>query len=304
MFWFVDPVPHRIFGLDANEPLVQSSERSLLMAKKEYKGISLKDKVEENFLYASLLGSDIFPFCHLDHRIVVLPIDSSGRFFRMMNKDELQAKGYDSMLRWITKAEDFRKRVRKEKSSTMTIYQRLDRSSGLTFQRRDSEYVVLYNAAGRANMVACLLKIDTVTTSNVNGNSIKLHGFITEHKCYLYYPSSLAEGYYLTAIINSNYAFSVVKQIKSARDIEKKIWELPIPEFNDKDSNHSELSEIGRRCTKNSKAILYKEIENLSSSHLLHPGTIGKLRKKIKKILEDDIERIDELVAALIKIRS
>jgi hypothetical protein len=104
LFWFVDLVPHKLFGLDADEPLVQSSERSQLNAR-EYKGIFFKGKVEERYLYASLLGSDIFPYSHLDHRIVVLPVDSSGRSFRIIKKEEVQAKGHDNMLQWLIKAE-------------------------------------------------------------------------------------------------------------------------------------------------------------------------------------------------------
>ena len=112
----------------------------------------------------------------------------------------------------------------------MTIYERLGR--GITIHRPDSKYAVLYNTAGRANMTSCVFNIDKTKSAKVNGNHINLHGFVAEHKCYLYYPRSLYEAYYLTAIINSDFAFSVLKKIKSARDIEKKIWELPIPEFN------------------------------------------------------------------------
>jgi hypothetical protein len=183
----------------------------------------------------------------------------------------------------------------------MTIYERLDRSRGITIQRPHVEYVVLYNPAGRGNMASCVLKTDETIRARVNENQINLHGFIAYHLCYLYYPHSQKEAYYLAAIINSDFAFSVLRKIKSARHIHKKIWELPIPEFNHEHSNHAELSEIGERCTTMSKAALQEEVKKLSSLDSLQTGTVGILRKRIKKTLEQDIKRIDTLVASLVK---
>jgi len=301
MFWLVDPVPHKVFGLDVKEPLMQSSKRSLLMAKKEYRGTSLKGKVEEHYLYATLLGSDIFPFCHLNPRIVVLPVDSSGHSFRVIEKDEVQAKGDKNMYQWLSQAENSWKKVRKEKSSTMTIYKLLNRSGGVTIQLPEAEYVVVYTAAGRDNVASCVLKTKEVTSTSVNGNRIMLHGFIADHLCYLYYPKSQKEAYYLAAIINSDFTFSLLKRIKSARHIHKKIWELPIPEFNHGDSKHLELSQIAESCVATSKAVLYEEVNKLPSFDSLTTWTVGKIRKIIKNALEQDVKRINTLVASLLK---
>ena len=305
MFWFVDTVPpHKFFVQDVDEPLMESSKRSLLMANKEYKGISLRGKVEERYLYATLLGSDIFPFCNLEPRIVVLPVDSSAHSFRMIKKEEVQARGDSNMFQWLSHAEQKWREVRKEKTSTMTIYQRLDRNRGITIQRPDVEYVVLYNSAGRRNMVSCVLKTNETLRVRVNGNHFNLHGFIADHKCYLYYPRSQKEAYYLAAIINSDFAFSVLSKIKSARDIHKKIWEIPVPEFNQEHNVQSELSEIGERCTTVSKGVLHEEVKKLSAINTLQTGTVGNLRKKIKKTLEQDIKRINTLVASLVGTKS
>jgi hypothetical protein len=161
------------------------------------------------------------------------------------------------MYQWLSQAENTWKKVKKEKSSTMTIYELLDRSGGVTIQLPEAEYVVVYTAAGRDNVASCVLKTKEVTSTSVNGNQIILHGFIADHLCYLYYPNSQKEAYYLTAIINSDFTFSLLKKIKSARHIHKKIWELPIPEFNHGDSKHLELSQIAESCVATSKAVLY-----------------------------------------------
>lgn len=177
----------------------------------------------------------------------------------------------------------------------------MDRSGGVTVQLPNAEHVVLYTAAGRENVASCVLKTKEVTSATVNGYRIMLHGFIADHLCYLYYPHSQEEAHYLTAIINSDLAFSILKRIKSARHIHKKIWELPIPEFNDGDSIHLELSQIAKSCVVTSKAVLYEEVNNLPSFDSLTTWAVGKIRKVIKNALEPDMKRIDILVGSLLK---
>lgn len=85
-FWFVDILMHPIFGIDPNEPLVQSSQRSLKMAKKEYKDVSIKGNIERDHLYVTLLGSDILPFCHLAFRSVILPITKKWNNYSILSR--------------------------------------------------------------------------------------------------------------------------------------------------------------------------------------------------------------------------
>jgi hypothetical protein len=49
------------------------------------------------------------------------------------------------------------------------------------------------------------------------------------------------------------------------------------------------------------KSILNEEIKKIPSPHLMQTGTVGSLRKKIKKSLKQDIDRIDALVTSLVK---
>ena len=73
-FWFVDIKPHSKFGFNPQSPYVETSEASEKTAKENYKGISFKGNIEKDFLYATLLSTDIVPFGYLNFRIVVLPL--------------------------------------------------------------------------------------------------------------------------------------------------------------------------------------------------------------------------------------
>jgi hypothetical protein len=48
---------------------------------------------------------------------------------------------------------------------------------------------------------------------------LQLHGSVAEHDSYVYHPKNEEETHYLTAILNSYFAFSILKKIKSATHI-------------------------------------------------------------------------------------
>jgi hypothetical protein len=67
---------------------------------------------------------------------------------------------------------------------------------------------------------------------------------------------------------------------------------------------HTELSKIGETCAVTGQSVLNEEIKKIPSPHLMRTGTVGDLRKRIKEILKQDLDRIDVLVAALFKSKS
>jgi hypothetical protein len=71
-FWFVEAKGHLKFGLTSSIPYLETTTRAADMAKKDYRGIRLKGNIESEYLYATLLGTDILPFSHLPLRLVLL----------------------------------------------------------------------------------------------------------------------------------------------------------------------------------------------------------------------------------------
>ena len=92
--WFVDIKSHPKLGVNTSAPYVETSEVSQKTAKEDYKEISLKGNVEKEFLYATLLSTDLIPFGHLDFRIVVLPLIKEEEGYSMLKEKEASKKGF------------------------------------------------------------------------------------------------------------------------------------------------------------------------------------------------------------------
>jgi hypothetical protein len=72
------------------------------------------------------------------------------------------------------------------------------------------------------------------------------------------------------------------------RHIVKKVWELPIPEFNSSNKDHIKLAMIGEKCTKKLSKCIPKK-------------SIGNLRKMIKEEPIEEIKEIDGILRKILK---
>jgi hypothetical protein len=297
--WFVELNEHsKFFAIDEDLPEVQTSQRSHQNAHPPYEDVYIQGIVEKEYLYATLLGSDVLPFCNLRYRIVVLPVNTSGGKYQIITKDVTLSNGHDNMFEWLRKAEGVWKEAHKNKPTNMTIYQRLNRNNGITGQKVKT-YAVLYNSAGRGNLASCVINLASPLYIETKDVKIALSGFIAEHKTYVYYTENREEANYISAVLNSNTVFPFLKKIKSARDIEKKIWDLPIPYFDSSNDTHMNLSILGNECAIKAPSILKQEISYLDDLKNLQGGTIGMLRKNIKSKLQS-LEQIDQMVSKLL----
>lgn len=73
-----------------------------------------------------------------------------------------------------------------------------------------------------------------------------------------------------------------------SRYINKTILDLPLPD-------HRNLAELGMQCTEKVKEI----IPTLDTQNVT-PGKIGRLRGKVRKVLEEEIGEIDGVVEGLV----
>ena len=74
---------------------------------------------------------------------------------------------------------------------------------------------------------------------------------IVDYKLFWVTCRDAQEAYYLLAIINSDALYEMVTPLMSkgqfgARDLQKQLWKLPIPEFNSNESLHASVSGAGR----------------------------------------------------------
>lgn len=296
--WFVEIKPQEHLGFTPTKPYVKTDARATQHAKQDYKDLILEGNIESDFLYATLLSTDLLPFGYLDHRMVVLPIQPSSDNFKILNAAEARLSGFQHLSDWLEKCEKEWEIRRREKADRMTIYERLNRVRGLTQQNYKAKYKVIYPTSA-TNICGAVIE-NMKITKEVGGQRLKLNSFIVESTFYCYDTDDKQEAYYLSAILNSHIIDELLKPMQArglwgARHIHKKIWELPIPGFREDNADHRKLAELGMQCTEKVKEI----IPTLDTQNVT-PGKIGRLRGKVRKLLEREIGEIDGAVEGLV----
>ncbi|MEX0595332.1 MAG: hypothetical protein WD512_02450 [Candidatus Paceibacterota bacterium] len=171
----------------------------------------------------------------------------------------------------------------------MRFLDRLNFQNGITDQRVDTPYIVLYTASAKdANAVM------------LNRKDIDLN-FIVDYTSYFYILENREEAFYITTFLNSNFPNKAMKPFQAkgtfgARHVSKKILEIPFPKFDKKNKQHLELAKLGEAAHQKAQAYAEKKgFESLSPYHL------GRARLDIKEHLKKEMKEIDNLVKELIE---
>ena len=291
--WFAEIKSHPIFGFDPSSPFIQTTDRAQKEAKPAYKGLRLEGNIEKDFLYATLLSTDIVPFGHLDFRLVVLPLQPSGKHFKILNADEARNSGFLNLANWLEEAQSEWEVRRGEKADRMDALEWLDYRKKLSSQRR-AQYKVLYPTSA-TYLCSCVVE-DKPIAFQVEGQKIEAQGFVAESKVYYFDTDNKVEAYYLAAALNSPIVDELLKPMQSRglwgpRDIHKKVLEIPIPKYNPSDENHRALYHLGEQCT--------RRVEQLLPQHTMS-RSIGHNRRLIKAELKSELDQIDELTRQIL----
>jgi hypothetical protein len=82
---------------------------------------------------------------------------------------------------------------------------------------------------------------------------------IIDHKLYWGTVTSREEGLYLCAILNSPVLTEIVRPLmsycKDERDIDKHLWKLPIPGYDETNPQHRDLADLGQACAEHVKTL-------------------------------------------------
>jgi len=156
-FWFVKVQQAAGLGVDSSRPYVKTDPRAIKAAKENYQDVSLEGNVEAEFLYSTLLSTDLVPFGHLPFRTVVLPILWTKDGYVMLKANEARRQGYLGLAEWLEKCERIWNEKRGEKADKVSVYDWLDYRKKLTQQRR-KRYTVVYPDVNRvmfASLIEC-----------------------------------------------------------------------------------------------------------------------------------------------------
>jgi len=287
--WFVEIQGTSGLGVDPARPYVKTDPRAIAAAKDKYKDVRLEGNVEAEFLYSTLLSTDLVPFGHLPFRTVVLPILWKNDGYTILKAPEARQQGYLGLAEWLEKAEAIWGEKQGEKAAKMTVYQRLDRYRGLTQQRR-KRYTVVYPASATYLCATVIQKPE--------GDSQR-KAFVVESKLYYLDTDSREEAYYLCAVLNSASLDLAIKPMQSKgdfgpRDIHKKMWELAIVQYDANNRENRDLAALGSACDEAGENLL------TSLPEAVRQGSLGRLRRLIREKLQPQIAEIDTIVSKIL----
>lgn len=304
-FWFIDLKFNIKFGFDANKPYIETSKRAQNMTKKSWEGVKIKKNVESQYLFTTILSSDMIPFSHFSFRPIVLPIFKYEKSYRLLDTKQTLSRGDDGMYSWLQKSEKYWKDRRGEKHSKMSIYERLDKNKGISGQDPSKTYVIVFSSIG-TNLCSSVIDVRQSKEIFINNEKIKTSGFVADYSTIFMSFSSKNEAYYLCSIFNSKIIDVLLKPFQSKglwgeRNVWKKPLEFPIPEFNKMNKTHVMLAELGIKCNKK----IQKKIPDLITKFAIDQSLItthqtGKVRVAVRKILEKEMSEIDEHATKLL----
>lgn len=259
-------------GLAAGRQLVRSARSSTeKMPWKELR--SLEGVVETEFIRPILLGESILPFRALAARHGILPLEGD----QLLHGEDARLDLYPGLADWWRRAEQLW--LYHRSSDRLTLRDQLDFRKKLTNQLPTPPLRVVYGKAGM----------------HVSAALVENPAAVVDHTLYWGTVSSRSEGLYLSSLLNSPAITNLVRPLmsygKDERHVDKHIWKLPIPLFDDSKPIHRRLSDLGEHCT------------DLVAA--LDPGASGNfvtLRRRIRSALAADSTAIEinELVLDLL----
>lgn len=293
-FWFVEPKsPH--FGLDAERPYVQTDGRAIKAAKDMFKEVFLEGNIEKEFLYATLLSTDLVPFGHLPPRLVILPIREYKDGFKMLDRSEARKWGFLDLEKWLDKVESGWAELKGEKGERNTAIDWLNYRNKLTNQKK-STFKVLYPTSA-TNLFGTVVECKENPEITTDGLKISANGFAVESTAYYFETNDKDEAYYLAAFLNSDIVNQAIKPLQARglfgpRHIHKKVWEFPIPRFDPENPQHQKLAKLGQKSTTEVKRFLKKKEPTKS---------IGRLRSEVRNFLKPKLNGIDKICRKILE---
>ncbi|MBC7288270.1 MAG: hypothetical protein H5T86_09550, partial [Armatimonadetes bacterium] len=305
--WFVERVVGPL-GIDEARPPVRTDPDIYDDAKRPWNAVHMEGQMEARFLYEVVLSKDVVPFGIIQPHLAVLPVLPEAGKYRILTAEEASDLGYELLAEWLARAEEHWERGRAAKAKLMSITERLDRYHGVTSQPSPVAGTG-GEPRGPKGQVRLLMPMS---------GSILTAAVLSDPKVvvdYTLFWSAMAApaAHYLAAVCNSLVTTSLVEPMMTrgqwgARHFCKKVWELPIPVFDESDAIHRQLCELGRHCAERVAAWLAAETSAPSDSERRAKvaalrRNLGRTRQRVREYIADELEEIDRLVGALLSGR-
>lgn len=299
-FWFVRP-PEQALVVSRDRPYLETDPIAQAIGKPPWNKLDLSGPVEADFLYATLLSSNLLPFAARRFSLVILPL--RGR--KVLASTHAFREGFPGAAAWFREAERLWKA--KRKSSRMDLVARLDYQKLLSRQRPTRGYRVVFNRSG-THIAAAVIKASAVRARTMR--KLRTRGFAADFSTYCIDTDDRDEAFYLAAYLNAPSVDDEIKRHqteglfgahagKGQRDVTRRPLEvLPWPRFDPADPRHSKLAKLSRIAHARAK----RWLDGLPPAQ--RDGPHGRLRTALRrKPLRGILAKIDRLVRAILKRR-
>lgn len=241
--------------------------------------------VEPSSVFYTFAGEHLLPYtASSEPWMVLLPTTQNPRDpeFRPQTPDELRKDGKVQTASWLQWANKRWARVRKKGDRT-PLWERIDHLGQFSGQSQRDRYLVIYTAAAK-RPVACVVDTQALDLP-----------LIVRDRTYWMSTRLRAEADFVAAFLNSTYAADRIldwmnRGLFGPRDINKRVLDVPWPEFDPEDSEHVQLAKIGRRLAAQAEAAETKVDEK----------TTARRRRAIRERLSEDLAlEVEEHVARI-----
>ncbi len=262
--FFVNVEPNQTF-VAAPDTFITFPRKSSRDKKKYEVDVLNRNVIHEDNLFDVYLGESIAPYVALAPLKAALPVDKTSMTLPLDHGNcpvntKTKTVRHSSCRVDVAKL-DIRMRTRwnrmsslwdanKGKNNTKSLYQNLNYINKLT-----SQLQWLRNPQDRPVRIA-YTGITAPAATLITDNQAILENALYQVSC-----RSLDEAYYLLAIVNSTAMFEAVEPLMpqgqfGARDLHKHLWKLPIPEFDPNNTDHADLSDLGRRAAVEAEKVI------------------------------------------------
>lgn len=256
----------------------------------------LSGPMEEQYVYDVHLGETLAPYCLLDPAQALLPMrERHDGVVRADGPQSIDAGGVEAITleprmrqRWQIMCELWEEN--KSVNNQLSLLEQIDYFGKLAAQTQEAIPVrLVYSSSGRPT-AAVLNDPEPLVDSTLFWISCR----------------SDREAYYLAAVINSATLERAVEPLMTKgqfgpRHLQKHLWRLPIPEYDEADPSHSELASLGEKLTARAEQ-RWSEIRKIRTAEG-RSASGGAARRELRKWLQSNpqAQLAEERVARLLE---
>lgn len=291
-FWFVEIKTDSFLGFNPECPHIISAENK--NAHPPWKDVKLDGNVSKEFLFNTVVATDLIPFGILQRRLVFLPIIVNGGKIETIRSSEQYEAIQPETSKYLKTVEDAWKKNSTGTASKMTPYEWINYQNKLSRQNPNAKFRVLY-VGSATYMTSCVIEPTSEYSFSIDGTKFITNQFFADVATYYFDTDSKDEAYYLAAIFNSKILDDLIKPEQSKGDFgPRNIHKLPltfnIPKYDLSNPNHRKLAEIGLDCAKKIEIIL----------PTIKTKSVGNIRGKIRDLLQTEFDKINKITELLL----